>query len=423
MAAHRKRKGSTAADGGLQTHANQAANNRLSTAAARVAARYAKAPSYSDLFAAEVSSAPKESAPEQFMLLDLETQAVAAAEVTAPVEQAQLSMVDALPVAKADWEPDWDFSEDRVAPAHHPLSEALERESHRGGLVVDEPQGAMEMGHAQASAPASAHATASPRIDEEVHQAWREPVDFYTEAQAVSTVDPQPIHGNLIEFPYELVAARKVRPRRAEGIYASFQEAEPQLSIFEVDPTTISSRPDVVEQRVEAHGQSGPEWADLKLEATQQQALVAEPVAEVTRSKAIQLQAAPMSLRVLAAVVDFGLVSISTLAVAAVVAVNATVLPTIREAEVGGGLLFAAIAVVYLAISYTLARATPGMKYAMLSLRTFDGKRPTREQRCRRLGALALSMLPVGLGAVWALFDDEHLAWHDRWSGTYLRRV
>ncbi len=248
-------------------------------------------------------------------------------------------------------------------------------------------------------------------------------MDFYTEAQAVSTVDPQPIHGNLIEFPYELVAARKVRPRRAEGIYASFQEAEPQLSIFEVDPTTISSRPDVVEQRVEAHGQSGPEWADLKLEATQQQALVAEPVAEVTRSKAIQLQAAPMSLRVLAAVVDFGLVSISTLAVAAVVAVNATVLPTIREAEVGGGLLFAAIAVVYLAISYTLARATPGMKYAMLSLRTFDGKRPTREQRCRRLGALALSMLPVGLGAVWALFDDEHLAWHDRWSGTYLRRV
>jgi len=22
----------------------------------------------------------------------------------------------------------------------------------------------------------------------------------------------------------------------------------------------------------------------------------------------------------------------------------------------------------------------------------------------------------------WALFDDEHLSWHDRISGTYLRR-
>jgi uncharacterized RDD family membrane protein YckC len=130
-----------------------------------------------------------------------------------------------------------------------------------------------------------------------------------------------------------------------------------------------------------------------------------------------------MNLRLLAAIVDFALISLAVMAVAALVAVNATVLPTIREAEIGGGLVFAAIAMAYLAISYTLARATPGMKYAMLSLRTFDGRRPTREQRCRRLGALALSMLPVGLGAVWALFDEEHLSWHDRWSGTYLRRV
>jgi uncharacterized RDD family membrane protein YckC len=86
-------------------------------------------------------------------------------------------------------------------------------------------------------------------------------------------------------------------------------------------------------------------------------------------------------------------------------------------------MVFAAITFAYLAISYTLARATPGMKYALLSLRTFDGQTPTREQRCMRLGAMAVSMLPVGLGAVWALFDEQHLSWHDRWSGTYLRRV
>jgi uncharacterized RDD family membrane protein YckC len=40
----------------------------------------------------------------------------------------------------------------------------------------------------------------------------------------------------------------------------------------------------------------------------------------------------------------------------------------------------------------------------------------------RRLWALGLSLLPVGLGAAWAIFDEEHLTWHDRLSGTYARK-
>jgi uncharacterized RDD family membrane protein YckC len=161
----------------------------------------------------------------------------------------------------------------------------------------------------------------------------------------------------------------------------------------------------------------------MKLEASRRQEIAPEPVFEEPQDKAVALQAAPMNLRLLAALVDFGVVSIAFLTVALLVVVNAAVLPSLREAEIWGGVVFAAIAVAYLAISYTLARATPGMKYALLSLRTFDGQTPTREQRCRRLGALALSMLPIGLGAVWALFDEDHLSWHDRWSGTYLIRV
>jgi hypothetical protein len=38
------------------------------------------------------------------------------------------------------------------------------------------------------------------------------------------------------------------------------------------------------------------------------------------------------------------------------------------------------------------------------------------------MGALLLSVLPVGLGAAWLLFDDDHLCWHDRLSKTYLRK-
>jgi uncharacterized RDD family membrane protein YckC len=361
-----------------------------------------------------------EPAAEQIMLLNVGKSTVARREPRASVEEPRLSVVETMPMARADWEPDWDFSNDRVAPLHHPLNEALDRESHRTGWGVDEPEAVVRM--EQVEAPAEA--PASRVIDESFQAGWSEPVEhFYSEAPAVSMVDPQPIHGNLIEFPYELVAARKVRPRRAEGIYGATVDAEPQLSIFEVDPASVSTQPEIAEQPAEVATRSGPEWAELKLAASEQQGADSESVAEVRPSKAIPLQAAPMNLRVLAAVVDFGLVSLTFLAVAALVVVNATVLPTIREAETGGAIVFAAIAVAYLAISYTLARATPGMKYALLSMRTFDGRTPNREQRCKRLGALALAMLPVGLGAVWALFDEEHLAWHDRLSGTYLRRV
>jgi uncharacterized RDD family membrane protein YckC len=38
------------------------------------------------------------------------------------------------------------------------------------------------------------------------------------------------------------------------------------------------------------------------------------------------------------------------------------------------------------------------------------------------MGALLLSLLPLGLGVAWALFDDDRLSWHDRLSKTYLRR-
>ena len=54
-----------------------------------------------------------------------------------------------------------------------------------------------------------------------------------------------PLAANLIEFPRELVAARKVRPRLAEG---PLRDAEPQagqLRIFEVEPESIDHRPGI----------------------------------------------------------------------------------------------------------------------------------------------------------------------------------
>ena len=59
------------------------------------------------------------------------------------------------------------------------------------------------------------------------------------------------------------------------------------------------------------------------------------------------------------------------------------------------------------------------MKYAHIRLVTFDGHIPSRAQRVSRFFSLLLSLLPVGLGLAWAIFDEDHMSWHDRLSHTY----
>ena len=49
-------------------------------------------------------------------------------------------------------------------------------------------------------------------------------------------LETQSIPGNIIEFPRELVASRKARPRLAEGPLLADGTPEPQLRIFEVEP-------------------------------------------------------------------------------------------------------------------------------------------------------------------------------------------
>lgn len=62
---------------------------------------------------------------------------------------------------------------------------------------------------------------------------------------------------------------------------------------------------------------------------------------------------------------------------------------------------------------------TPGMRWARLRLVSFDGNQPDREQRVCRLAAGCLSLMAAGLGLLWALVDEESLAWHDHMSKTF----
>jgi uncharacterized RDD family membrane protein YckC len=63
---------------------------------------------------------------------------------------------------------------------------------------------------------------------------------------------------------------------------------------------------------------------------------------------------------------------------------------------------------------------TPGMLFAQLELRTFEGRRVDANTRRIRAAASALSALSVGLGYAWALVDEDRLGWHDRMTRTLL---
>ncbi len=63
---------------------------------------------------------------------------------------------------------------------------------------------------------------------------------------------------------------------------------------------------------------------------------------------------------------------------------------------------------------------TLGMRAWRLRLLGRDGATVTLRQALIRCAAALLSVLALGLGYLWMLFDREGLTWHDRLSGTRL---
>jgi uncharacterized RDD family membrane protein YckC len=318
----------------------------------------------------------------------------------------------------------WEARGESAAAAQSHVREQAEEidspERQRYGIRWDEdlPMRSTELAGTRASRGPSALET--PTED------WLEPGAFVQAqvamgAASIQAVEPAPgTHANLIEFPRELVATRKIRPRRAEGRYALGPPVG-QLSIFEVDPESISTEPEPPAAVSEAVSPSwhGPEWSGIELDAEPSVERMAEAA---MAAQTPDLHLAPFGLRAMSAVVDGALILGVSMVVAVMVTGHMKSLPPMKELEVGSFLVLAAIGMIYQALFFTLAEGTPGMKYAHISLCTFDDEKPTRKQMRSRLVALLLSLLPVGLGLAWAIFDEDHLSWHDRLSRTYQRR-
>jgi uncharacterized RDD family membrane protein YckC len=430
IAAHKIQKNAPAGPAPAQTTVPGIAASRAAQAAARVAARYAAAPSFSEMLAEEARGAVR--AAEAASRAALQAQA-AAESVLAELEAASASEEQHWAASNFTSAPDhglelaWKAPVEPVQPIAPVDAAPLDFESGPDWESLDrQPVGIRWDADlpVRPTEPVETRATRGPVAYEGAAEETWIP-DMYPQDAPVGedyhVVEPAPpSHANLIEFPRELVATRKVRPRRAEGQCAVALPSG-QLSIFEVDPGSISTEPEApaVVSAAVAPEWHGPEWSGIELDA--------EPIAERVAETAVpvgapSLELAPFGLRCMAALVDGALIAGAFLAAAAAVAGHVKAVPPMKEVELISALALTAIAILYHALFFTLAEGTPGMKYAGVSLCTFDDESPSRKQMRSRLAALLLSLLPVGLGVAWAIFDEEHLTWHDRLSRTYLRR-
>jgi len=532
LAAHRNKRGGAQADSANPVpEGTRSASARAAAAAARVAARYAKAPSYHDLLAGEARAVAHAAGAAAEAAL---TAQAAAEAVLAGLESGPMS-------ADATFATMWGHNAARptlgpAAPAGNP---AVKPASSRW---QDEPAVAPSPTNAQAPEQAP-WAGAQPRWEESLPLAteaaerdvWSEmrvhpepssyrprqkdhsgrryadraeegelfpdSIEAEDDPMGSATVEPlQHLPANLIEFPREIVAVRKARPRLAEGPFYDASQENPQLSIFEVDPRLLA--PPVFMNGTAAMPVAPPEWASIELGSELESELESEldhpgeraqpsflaapgtqpvraaqvyavepeiPVAlaaaegisgqfsgsaidvmplEETHTPAevpfresapaarawvsqpaavaaqvSELLVARVSDRLLAAVVDGALVTLAFVAAAVVVIASTAHPPTGRIALIASGvalLLFGAL-YQFLFLSYA-EEGTPGMRYARIALCTFDDDNPTVAQMRMRIPALLLSALPAGVGLLWAVWDSEHLGWHDRLTRTYQRK-
>jgi uncharacterized RDD family membrane protein YckC len=140
--------------------------------------------------------------------------------------------------------------------------------------------------------------------------------------------------------------------------------------------------------------------------------------------------------RATAALFDLGVLLTLTVAVTTSVALAMGIpLPSLRE--VGPDLLVAgildrspmAVGAVGLFVGMTglyqlyfggMSGQTPGMRLCGIRLISARGGAPGPARGLLRLLALVPSLLPAGLGWLWALFDREHRALHDHLAGSYV---
>jgi uncharacterized RDD family membrane protein YckC len=409
LAAHRARRSQQAGNCPTPIASSTPGNTRASRIAAAVAERYAHSQSYRAFLAEQAEAAIREAqAAAEVAALSAQAVADVQYQLLAELDQWTLTEAASLPAAAA--------APDNAKPEVSQFLSSSPAKAADSGLAVwlyDTDQTAPGFSGRVEGRLQSQYVldeAESLALDEEI--AFRQSPTF---EDPTASID---IPANLIEFPRQLVAARKARPRLAEGPLR--EEADQradvaQLRIFEVEATQISTAPAVESV--------APEWSSILLAAQPVSAIVEAP--EAPFQPVFSPQTAPFSLRLMAAVVDGCIISAALLAFIAAFAMTVGKLPggpmTTQTAAIGVAGTLVALTLMYQLLFFSLSEATPGMRYARISLCTFSDDNPTRRAMRRRILATVLAACPLGIGFLWAWLDEDGLGWHDRISRMYQR--
>jgi len=441
VAAHRARRGFTPASDlaiPIPTEPTRSRPSRVRSAniAAAVAERYAHSQTYRAFLATEAERAVHQAeAAAEVATINAQAIAIAQQQLLAdldtwsPAQQPSAPVaIPTIPLSPLDYAAlfDRDFSASPATPVREPsLAHAA------ASTPVTLPSFTVQpFGNEQHPAPSlSRTPPPNPRapgreLDLDEHDdeclALEEEIEFRHHPVFHEHTEQTPIAANLIEFPRQLIAARKVRPRLAEGPLRdepSPTHSGSQLRIFEVEPEHLFSTP--------AADTSGPEWSSILLSAL--------PTAEFTGSAdyltANVPQAAPISRRLKAAAIDGAILLVAQAAFLALFRLalthlsGASALLEIPRPVAAAGVLatLAVFALLYQLLFFTLSDATPGMRLARIALCTFSDENPTRSAMRRRIVATLLAAFPLGIGLLWAFLDEDTLGWHDRISRMYQR--
>ena len=459
LRAHRARRGGGAGAGVEESEARPVrsgvAGARAAEIRAAVAQRYAASPSYRAVLAAESARSVHEAEAaaeianinaraiaraQQHLLAELgewgmETAALqpasavplagplpapeparAAAAILLAQQQQRLQQgMERAPVAAAARLEEEAYGREMAPARREPV---VVTEVQRAGLTVrlieEVVRPAYHAGNAAEPADAESMEQESMLLDEEIL--------FRNDPTFDETRGPEPIAANLIEFPRQLVASRKARPRLAEGPLREDAPAEAtaQLRIFEVEAEHISAAPAMDAQMTE--------WSSILLPAQPAMTFFSPAEGEeADYALALAPKTAPLKRRLMAGLLDGALITMGTLAAIAVFVLTVTYLthepltvPRLVAAGTAVGALMA-FAAAYHVLFFTFADATPGMRYARIALCTLTDENPTRSAMRRRLPAMVLAAVPMGMGFVWALLDEDRMGWHDRMSRMYQR--
>ena len=240
-----------------------------------------------------------------------------------------------------------------------------------------------------------------------------------------------PLPASLVSQPRELIAARKARPRLAEGPLRAEMEMPdagtraPNRAIAGLAESVANSPSGEAEAAPEADPtmprHSPPvsaQWLSIDLDS---EGSVPKARTVSTVNEAPALHVAPLEDRFFAELIDIALTMVAFLMFFTVFAISSTSLPHGRVALVTAAVTLFATWLIYQLLFFGFTDATPGMRYVKIALCTFDDENPSRKALRGRIAASLLSALPLGLGFLWAVFDDDSLGWHDRITQTYQR--